>query len=542
MGGRRFRRETGVRDATSGARTSRRQARSALPLVLVLVRALSGASALAAEETRVIREIRVHPGNVFTHEETEDNIVFDLANRIRFTTREFVVERALLFSEGDVLDVDLLAASERVLRALDFINAATIRVAPVDEARVDVEVYTHDAWSIIPGYNIKSGGGLTETGATIEESNLLGFGKQVYASAIHETDVGITWTAAYEDPQVLGSRVRLSSSFQTGPLIDGFRVSVRRPFYSPDTAWSMGMGGSYLDETVRLFASGAEASRLLKLRRSATLSVARALGPRYRKLIAELRFRYDDLSYEALPGTTTPLPADELILITSLALSYEHIRWVEATRIRKMTLVEDVRLGWTLAGNFGRAGFPVPTGVRRFEGGGSYQHAVRFAEKHFLFLAASGSTQGDQNASVSASGEFYGRWLSFMTLALKSSFSHAWNLDPSKQFVLGGDNGLRGFPARRFTGDKSFLTNIEARLYSPIQVYTVAMGGVVFFDAGRAWDRSSQIDFREIAYSVGFGARLAITRWPDEPVLRIDLGWPLSEEGFALSIGVEQQF
>ncbi len=86
------------------------------------------------------------------------------------------------------------------------------------------------------------------------------------------------------------------------------------------------------------------------------------------------------------------------------------------------------------------------------------------------------------------------------------------------------------------------MLNAESRFYSPIEILTVALGAVVFVDAGRAWDRKSNIDLAELRYSAGFGLRLGFTRAPNEPLTRIDIGFPLDEGGWAVTVGSEHQF
>ena len=54
--------------------------------------------------------------------------------------------------------------------------------------------------------------------------------------------------------------------------------------------------------------------------------------------------------------------------------------------------------------------------------------------------------------------------------------------------MLGGDNGLRGYPLRYQAGDDNALMTLEQRFYSnwqPLKLFNV--GAAVFFDAGRTW-------------------------------------------------------
>ncbi|MCH7599972.1 MAG: hypothetical protein IH973_09460 [Myxococcales bacterium] len=48
--------------------------------------------------------------------------------------------------------------------------------------------------------------GVAGVGAAVNEINLGGFGKEVLLEGVHTTDVGTSFAASYNDPQVFGSR------------------------------------------------------------------------------------------------------------------------------------------------------------------------------------------------------------------------------------------------------------------------------------------------------------------------------------------------
>jgi hemolysin activation/secretion protein len=62
------------------------------------------------------------------------------------------------------------------------------------------------------------------------------------------------------------------------------------------------------------------------------------------------------------------------------------------------------------------------------------------------------------------------------------------HLDLDNQLLLGGDNGLRGYPLRYQGGDAVALLTLEQRYFSDWYVLRrFRVGGAVFFDAGRTW-------------------------------------------------------
>jgi outer membrane protein assembly factor BamA len=138
--------------------------------------------------------------------------------------------------------------------------------------------------------------------------------------------------------------------------------------------------------------------------------------------------------------------------------------------------------------------------------------------------------------------QYYHRISRLNTLAFNAAFLHGKGLEEGRQFILGGETGLRGYPARQFNGNKRFLVNLENRLFSSLQVFTVAIGGVLFADAGHVWPRGAAIDFGALHYSTGLGLRLGFTRLPNSDIARLDFAWRLNDGGFGVSIGYGQHF
>lgn len=102
-------------------------------------------------------------------------------------------------------------------------------------------------------------------------------------------------------------------------------------------------------------------------------------------------------------------------------------------------------------------------------------------------------------------------------------------LDVDNPLYLGGDNGLRGYPLRYQSGDKSILFTLEQRIFTewyPFRLFRV--GGAVFFDAGRTWD-SAPGGEQNLGWlrDVGFGLRIGNSRSSVGRVLHIDLAFPL---------------
>ena len=106
------------------------------------------------------------------------------------------------------------------------------------------------------------------------------------------------------------------------------------------------------------------------------------------------------------------------------------------------------------------------------------------------------------------------------------------NLDSDNQLLLGGDNGLRGYPLRYQGGEARALLTVEERVFTdwyPFRVFRI--GGAVFFDAGRAWGHNPVgAENLGLLKDVGIGLRIGNPRSGVGRMIHIDLAFPLDGE------------
>lgn len=101
------------------------------------------------------------------------------------------------------------------------------------------------------------------------------------------------------------------------------------------------------------------------------------------------------------------------------------------------------------------------------------------------------------------------------------------------KYQLGGSNDLRGFPEWSIVGNNYFLTNLEYRF--PIYTYRSNYGisGVIFVDAGQAWDKGEKDFLNKIHVSEGVGLRFLL----GPMILRLDYGRSEYSDGFYFYFG-----
>ena len=124
--------------------------------------------------------------------------------------------------------------------------------------------------------------------------------------------------------------------------------------------------------------------------------------------------------------------------------------------------------------------------------------------------------------------KYYWRWRPDWLLyaSLSGTVTHA--LDPDVQLLLGGDNGLRGYPLRYEAGTSRALFTVEQRV-SPIGIRSGSCGSAppLLPDVGRTWGTGvvGNSDLGMLS-DVGFGLRLGNTRSGLGNVLHIDFAVP----------------
>jgi len=489
-----------------------------------------------------VGKISVVVDNVFDpNNPEEDKRIYRLANRAHTPTRAHVIENILLLRPGEPFEQRLLEESARLLRTNIFIAEATVRVVRYDAASntVDVEARVRDAWSFTPDINFGRHGGFNEIGVTLDESNLLGFGKELILSR----DVAIERNSTFVrfvDPNLLGGRGRLDATVSDNSDGHRRRLALGRPFYSLDSRWSVGSEivdeeridpiydlGELVDEFGRDF------------------DFFEIYGGWSRGLVDGRATRWlfgaTSDSHRFSPSSEVPLP---LVLPPDRKLVYP---WVgmqivvddfrELMQFSTMGRVEDTALGLNL--NL-RLGYSAP----RY---GADREAWIFSlaarkgwepgNGRFLFLdldaQARREEEGVRNAVLRTNLRYFHRNFGqrhLFTASFRAVASE--NLDLDRQILIGGDSGLRGYPLRYQTGEHSALLTVEQRFFSnwyPWRLFQV--GGAVFFDAGRTWGRDPRgAPSLGTLSDVGFGLRLASPRAGSRSVIHVDLAFPLERD------------
>jgi surface antigen Omp85-like protein len=167
--------------------------------------------------------------------------------------------------------------------------------------------------------------------------------------------------------------------------------------------------------------------------------------------------------------------------------------------------------------------------------------ATSSGEQHELSIRAAPLTFGDGSSGYGGAN-FTGRWfvpIIRRTLVLASRFvaDTLFGAPPvfelsqvEEQSSLGGEYGVRGVPAQRFSGETKLYGNVELRAQLlPFRAFDqeFVLGTVAFLDAGRVFAKRmpmSGLDGSALGVHWGTGGGFRL-RWGEAFVIRADVAW-----------------
>lgn len=466
----------------------------------------------------------------------ERKSLFRLADRAHVDTRASVIEAQLLFRPGDPFSRRVCDETERNLRALRFIREPEIRVIGYHDGLVDLEVITHEVWTTNPGVSFGRAGGSNSTGFELEELNVFGFGKQLAFDYQDDVDRS-SYTLSWRDPNVFGSRWRSAIELTDSDDGEGQALLFEKPFYSLDSRWSAGLEVDHDDSVQGVYRLGREVD---EYQQDAQLEDARIGWSRglqagwTRRWTAGLR--HDEAQFsEASRGTAfASLPDDRSLTYPYLRMERIQDDFETAYNLDQIARTEDLYFGMRYGIELGWAattwGSDRNAALLRAEA----SRGFRLGEGRSLFVdgkLASRFEEGSPHDALFSGGLRYYRQTSQQSTFFASIAADVGHeLDADHELVLGGDNGLRGYPLRYQTGSGRAVVTLEQRFYTRYSLWKLAdIGGAVFFDMGQTWGESAfgPTENLGLLKDIGFGLRLGNSRSGLGNVIHLDVAFPL---------------
>ena len=505
-------------------------AASALTLVLPGFAELEAAGATIGKITVVSRDI------FDTADPKEDYLLFRWANALHIRTRAGVVERALLFKTGEPVSIRAIDETERLLRRYRYLYDVQFRPLSYEGGVVDIEVSTRDTWSLSLGIHLSRSGGANASGIQIEEENLFGTGTSLGFGRSNNVDRSSNEFSIAND-HAFGTWTAMS--YRHAKNSDGGvdEFAVVRPFYSLDTRWAAGVTGLKDDRIEPIYNAGKVVSEYRRRQRRAEIFGGWSAGlsggwtQRYSLGVSASEHNY---SFE--PGRVPPaeLQPDEKLVGPFVRYQLIEERFAKAVNRNIMGRPEFFALGLASTVQLGWASTALGSSKNALQYAGAVSRGFEPGPDQTLMTAARISGQladgGVQRQQLGGDTQYYlphgKRWLFYAA----ASADVLTRPEVNEYLVLGGDNGLRGYPLRYQNGTQRALFTAEERFYTDLYLWRLfRIGGAAVFDTGRAWggDNTNATNPGWLS-DAGLGLRIVSARSAFSNVLHIDLAFPLN--------------
>ena len=511
------------------------------------------AAAASAQELRV-GAIDVETEDVFGPEDTQRGFLYRGANALHVTTRETSIRRWLLFSEGDAYDPALLAESERLLRSMGLFRSVSITASPPDETgAVSVRVRTQDAWTVHVGLSAGSGGGQTQGGVTLGETNLLGTGRQLFFGWAQDSQRTYR-RVQFSDPYFLVPHGSAYVAYAVNSDGGQRAVALSRPFYAIGTPWAAAAGFSdtVLDETL-YEAGGEEKTRYHARHLLVGLSYGLALW-RASTGAVRLSLGFDWRNDTFGGGDPALRPDDRRFRTAALTLETVGGAYLKWNYVNRDDRDEDFLLSPQLAVRGGVS--PQSFGADHTTGvvGALLEGGLAIGTSALLTGRAAFDTRfgdaGLENGVLTAQIGFVRRFGTGLrqTFVARIAGLQGWNLYRDQQIFLDGASGLRGYRLYAFEGDRRIVVNLEQRFFSGRQLFgLISPGAAVFVDAGLVGGPGQPLRLSQTKMDAGVGLRFGMSWAPVVNIFRLDAAYafqpdPAGRRGWLVSFATGQAF
>ena len=484
-----------------------------------------------------IGQIRVSAREIFdTSDPEEDYRLFRWANALHIQTRPHVIERALLFKSGERVSARLIEETERLLRASNYLYDVELRPTAYRDGVVDIEVVTRDTWSLDLGINVSRQGGENSSGIRLKEANLLGTGTSLSIAQFKDVD-RTTSEFQFANNRAFGTWTAVGYSRASNSDGSSEAIAVVRPFYELDARWAAGVTASRYDRIDAVYNAGDVVSQYRHQR-----SGAEVFGGRSRGLIDGWVQRYslglsaEDNAYATEPGLTAPaqLPTDQKLVGPFVRWQVIEERFDRQENRNLMGRPEFFELGLDATLQLGLAATALGSSENALLYSGMISRGFKPVDDQTVIgsAAITGQLAGGQVQRQQLGGrvEYYRpqspRWL-FYGFASADILT---NPDANQTLMLGGDNGLRGYPLRYQNGTRRMLFTAEERYYTDLYLWRLfRIGAAAFADVGRAWggDNTNTGNPGWLA-DLGFGLRIVSVRSSFGNVLHLDIAMPMN--------------
>ncbi len=418
---------------------------------------------------------------------------YNVGNYIHIESKPSTVKRFLPFDVGDNLTDQLACETERRLRCTQFFGEAAVRLIETDSGNV-AHITVQDLWTTKLSPSLSYEGRVYEWAIEFEEVNLLGYGVGVSGRYRHDEDYD-SWHGSLGLTKMLPFQSDLYFSFTDatkliGPTRTAIGLNRDRLSDCDPIIWRAGgivVGGEYntwLDGHIRGPSYTAD-DHYLYFGAKYIFGEKIGIGAGFHdSAIRRVRIGED------FPDAVEDYKRDLRVVTGGVSLVRRD--FYTAEDVDAFGRTEDIPYGVAI-GLEGGAGPSDMAPYARFSGtiGIPVGPVYGAFACHFVRQA--------QTEAYSASMRFFSEKFLWSRFYGRFFYGTVSNSPPESFYRVGGQTSLRSYQTNMQTGNRTLFGNLEYRLFTPYEFFSVRMGACAFLDFGAAWDTSQEyFDLRNI--------------------------------------------
>lgn len=504
-------------------------------------------------EGKRIRKISFNTLDVFDEENPEENNrLYRFLNTLHINTKPHVIKSQLLFKEGDIADRKVIQETARILRTRNYLTTAFILLDAVCGDEIDLLVVTKDSWSLEPQISFSKQADDNKSGFALSDDNILGTGNSIVIGYEKTADRNsVRYSVA--NPYFLNKPLAVKLSFAETSDGDNSSLYVARPFYSLTTPWGAGIKLEDVSLVNIIRAGGKEINeyRHQHIEQEVFVGLATEIDDKYtHRWYLGLTKEEDD--FFVTDETMLGIPNYRKAVYPWIGYQYLSNQFGVYKNVNQIQRAEDIGLGLNFDARLGYGGTSLDSADELIRYKLNVTKIVDVRDSHIMELSAEADGRqhrdsGKQDSAIVGGEVAYhyfinekNRWY------FRFRYDIGQDLIQHEELTAGDITGVRGYPTDYQRGKKRYVMSIERRYFSDYHLFNLLrMGGVVFFDAGKAWGLNDGSHNRLLS-NVGFGLRFSSSKVRVGNVVHIDVAMPITERGddggVQLLFGASQQF
>ncbi len=440
------------------------------------------------------------------------------ANTLHNSSRKKSILKAIHLKKGNKIDAFDLADNERLLRELDYVHKACIKVVPVQGNKNEADIYLWIKDKFSWGGNLNAGS-FSKTSAEIYSHNLYGAGHQIETKFIFngKEDQKFGNSSSYMIPHIFNTYINMKLEYNHLYDKHDATISLVKFFETYNTKSAGGVTFNRTNRSKNLTNTDPlDNNYYLKFNHWNTwYAYSFPLKPprrfvRRKMFIAGKIERYSFKDRPETDALRNKYFHDYTLFLSAFSIS--QLQYYKSNLIYNFGRVEDVPYGFLAQFNFGyeRSEFR-----NRFYTALDFELATRVKKsKSYLYnriaIGSFFNKSGFEQGTLIAESKFISRIRKLGQFRFRNFGSIKYvmgiNRFPEEFITMNKENGIRGFNSDKIRGTRKLTMSLETAAFSPYRWIGFQFAFFGFTDGGII--SGNHIPKTDYFYSLGLGIRM----------------------------------